>query len=143
MFQRGDPNPSDPDLGSFYGLAMPMVKHGIPAVPVQLENSTIPGALKDHRVLLMTYEGMKPMKCEVHAVLAAWVRQGGVLVFVDDDLDPYNAVRAWWNDGSNGKKYRLPREHLFEQFGVAKDAAPGSYKVGGGLADPRREQSRR
>ena len=42
MFQRGEPNPSDPDLGSFYGLAMPLVKHGIPAEPVQLENATTP-----------------------------------------------------------------------------------------------------
>ncbi len=55
-----------------------------------------------------------------------------MLVFVDDDRDPYNAVRAWWNDGSKGMKYRLPREHLFEQLGLAKDAAPGSYKVGEG-----------
>jgi hypothetical protein len=132
MFQRGDPNPSDPDLGSFYGLAMPMVKHGIPAVPAQLENATIPGALKDHRVLLMTYEGMKPMKPEVHMALAAWVRQGGALVFVDDDRDPYHAVRAWWNDTSKGMSYRTPREHLFEQLGVAKDARPGTHKVGAG-----------
>ena len=132
MFQRGDPNPSDPDLGSFYGLAMPLVKHGIPAVPVQLENATIPGALKDHRVLLMTYEGMKPMKPEVHAALAAWVRQGGALVFVDDDRDPYNAVHSWWNDASKGMSYRSPREHLFEQLGLAKDAGPGTQKVGTG-----------
>jgi arylsulfatase A-like enzyme len=132
MFQRGDPSPSDPDLGSFYGLAMPMVKHGIPAVPAQLENATIPGALKDHRVLLMTYEGMKPMKPEVHAALAGWVRQGGALVFVDDDRDPYNGVKSWWNDGARGMSYRLPREHLFEQLGLAKDASPGTHKVGAG-----------
>ena len=49
MFQRGDPNPSDAHLGSFYGLAMPLLKHGIPAEPVQLENATIPGALKDQK----------------------------------------------------------------------------------------------
>ena len=132
MFQRGDPNPSDPDLGSFYGLAMPMVKHGIPAVPAQLENATIPGALKDHRVLLMTYEGMKPMKPEVHTALAAWVRQGGALVFVDDDRDPYNGVHSWWNDASKGMSYQSPREHLFEQLGLAKDAGPGTHKVGAG-----------
>ncbi len=132
MFQRGDPSPSDTDLGSFYGLAMPLVKHGIPAVPVQLENVTIPGALKDHRVLLMTYEGMKPMKPEVHDALAAWVRQGGALVFVDDDRDPYNGVRSWWNDASRGMTYRAPREHLFERLGVGKDAGPGTRKVGAG-----------
>ncbi len=73
MFQRGEPSPSDEDLGSFYGLAMPLLKHGIPAEPVQLENATIPGALNRHKVLLMTYEGMKPMTPDVHAALADWV----------------------------------------------------------------------
>ncbi len=132
MFQRGEPNPSDEDFGSFYGLAMPMVKHGIPAVPAQLENATIPGALRDHKVLLMTYQGMKPMRPEVHAALAAWVRQGGALVFVDDDRDPYNAVRSWWNDSAKGMNYRAPRQHLFEQLGLAKDAKPGVHRVGAG-----------
>lgn len=132
MFERGDPHPSDEDFGSFYGLAMPLVKHGIPAVPAQLENATIPGALRDHRVLLLTYEGMKPMKPEVHAALASWVRQGRVLIFVDDDRDPYNGVRSWWNDASKGMKYRTPREHLFEQLGLARDAGPGMRRVGPG-----------
>jgi hypothetical protein len=132
MFQRGDPSPSDPDLGSFYGLAMPLVKHGIPAVPVQLENATIPGALKEHRVLLMTYEGMKPMKPEVHDALAAWVGQGGALVFLDGDRDPYNGVHSWWNDDARGMSYRAPREHFFEHLGLAKDARPGTWKVGAG-----------
>ena len=91
MFQRGEPNPSDKNLGSFYGLAMPLVKHGIPAEPVQLENATTPGALAPHKVLLMTYEGMKPMTPDVHDALADWVKQGGVLVFLGDDSDPYNA----------------------------------------------------
>jgi hypothetical protein len=132
MFQRGEPSPSDEHLGSFYGLAMPLLKHGIPAEPVQLENATIPGALKRQKVLLMTYEGMKPMSPDVHPALAGWVKEGGVLAFVGGDDDPYNGVRSWWNDASKGMRYKRPREHLFEQLGLAKDAAPGSYKVGKG-----------
>ena len=132
MFQRGEPDQSDENLGSFYGLAMPLLKHGIPAEPVQLENATIPGALKGQKILLMTYEGMKPMSPEVHPALASWVKDGGVLVFVGDDRDPYNGVRAWWNDKSRGMSYKPPREHLFEQLGLAKDAAPGAHPVGKG-----------
>jgi hypothetical protein len=101
-------------------------------VPAQLENATIPGALKDHRILLMTYEGMKPMTPGVHAALATWVRQGGALIFVDDDRDPYHGVRSWWNDASRGMSYRAPREHLFEQLGLPKDAAPGTHKLDAG-----------
>ncbi len=36
---------------------------------------------------------------------------------VDDDTDPYNRVREWWN--SDGRSYATPREHLFEQLGFA------------------------
>ncbi len=133
MFQRGDPSPSDDNLGSFYGLAMPLVKHGIPAEPVQLENAPIAGALAPHKILLMTYEGMKPMTPEVHPPLADWVKKGGALVFLGDDSDPYNSVRSWWNDKAKGMSYRSPREHLFEQLGLSRDAKPGRYPVGSGV----------
>ena len=111
---------------------MPLLKRGIPAEPMQLENVTIAGALKDQKILVMTYEGMKPMTADVHPALAAWVKDGGVLVFVGDDRDPYNGVRSWWNDKAKGMSYKAPREHLFEQLGLARDAAPGTYPVGKG-----------
>jgi hypothetical protein len=132
MFHRGEPTPSDPHLGSFYGLALPLVKRGFPAEPVQLENATLPNALAPYRVLLMTYEGMKPMTADVHGALAAWVKQGGALVFLGDDSDPFNAVHAWWNE-SGKASYKAPREHLFEQLGLAKDAPAGTHKVGKGV----------
>ncbi len=133
MFQRGQPSPSDPDLGSFYGLALPLVKHGMPAEPVQLENATIAGALAPHKVLFLTYEGMKPMTPEVHGPMADWVKAGGSLVFLGDDSDPYNAARSWWNDPARPMAYRAPREHLFERLGLPKDAPEGQHKVGRGL----------
>ena len=132
MFQRGEPNPSDPDLGSFYGLAMPLVKHGVPIEPVQLENAPTSGALDRHKVLFLTYEGMKPLTANVHAGLAAWVRNGGTLIFMGDDSDPYNAVRSWWNDASKGVNYPTPRIHLFEQLGLTAGTSAGTYKVGQG-----------
>lgn len=133
MFQRGEPAPSDPHLGSFYGLALPLLKRGIPAEPVQLENATMAGALKPYRVLLMTYEGMKPMTPDVHDALADWVRGGGVLLFLGDDSDPFNAVRSWWNEPGK-TSYKAPREHLFARLGLSGDTAVGFHRVGqGGL----------
>ena len=118
MFQRGEPQGSDPHLSHVYGLALPLLKRGMPVTPVQLENFSIPGALRDYRLLLLTYEGQKPFSPDVHTALADWVRQGGALVVVDDDSDPYNRVREWWN--SNGKEYDTPRAHLFEQLGLSQ-----------------------
>jgi len=117
MFQREKPTPSDPNMAQFYGLALPLLKRGMPITPVQLENVTLPDFLKEQRVLLLTYQGQKPLTASVHSVLAGWVRQGGVLVMVDDDQDPYNRVREWWND--DGKTQRVPRRHLFEELGLS------------------------
>ncbi len=132
MFQRSGPSQSDPDLGSFYGLALPLLKHGIPVEPVQLENAARARALDPYKVLFLTYEGMKPMNAAVHAALAGWVKRGGVLIFVGDDADPYNGVRAWWNDSAKGMSFKAPREHLFEQLGVGKDSAAGMHPVQNG-----------
>ncbi len=116
MFQREQPTPSDPNMAQFYGLALPLLKRGMPITPVQLENVTLPKFLDEQRVLLLTYQGQKPLTPEVHSALGGWVRNGGVLVMVDDDKDPYNRVREWWND--EGKTQRIPRQHLFEQLGL-------------------------
>jgi hypothetical protein len=117
MFERGEPTPSDPNLSHIYGLALPLLKRGMPVTPVQLENVTLPDYLKGFRVLLLTYHGMKPLSPDVHQALAAWVKRGGVLVVCDDDKDPYNTVREWWN--SDGRHYRTPREDLFDQLVAA------------------------
>jgi predicted alpha-1,6-mannanase (GH76 family) len=133
MFQRGEPTPSDPHLGNVYGLAMPLLKRGLPVSPVQLENVTVTNYLNGFRVLLLSYDGQKPLSPNVHAPLADWVRQGGVLIICDADADPYLRVREWWN--GNGQHYSTPREHLFEQLGVPASVTTGEFRpVGkGGL----------
>jgi hypothetical protein len=138
MFERADPKPSDQYLGSFYGLALPLVTHGIPAEPVQIESAAKQGSgpgsgsgfLSRYRLLFLTYEGQKPPTPAFHAALAAWVRAGGALVVVDNDDDPYNSVREWWNTAPNA--YATPRQHLFAQLGISADAS-GLFHVGKGV----------
>ena len=130
MFQRADPQPSDTNLGSFYGLAMPLLKHGMPVEPVQIESAASAGFLDRYKLLLLTYEGQKPPRPEFHSALARWVRGGGALVVVDDDRDPYNNAREWWNTAP--LTFQTPRQHLFEALGIARDAT-GVHKVGRGV----------
>jgi hypothetical protein len=125
MFQRGEPAPSDPWLGNVYGLAMPLVKSGLPVTPVQLENLTVSNYLAGFRILFLSYDGQKPLSPVVHAPLADWVKRGGVLIMCDADADPYLKVRDWWN--SDGKNYATPRLHLFEQLGIADSAMTNSF----------------
>ncbi len=130
MFQRGEPTPSDQHLGSFYGLAMPLLKRGLPVEPVQVESAVKPGFLNSYRVLLLTYEGQKPPTPQFHAALAQWVRRGGALIVVDDDHDPYNAVHDWWNTAPMA--YATPRHHLFQTLGLPIHTV-GQTTVGKGV----------
>lgn len=119
MFQREQPTPSDANMAHFYGLALPLLKRGLPVTPVQLENVTLLGFLDEQRVLLLSYQGQKPLTADVHAALTDWVKGGGCLVMAEDDSDPYNKAPEWWND--NGKSDRTPRQRLFQALGL-KDA---------------------
>jgi hypothetical protein len=124
MYQRGEPSPSDPDLSSFYGLAMPLVKHGTALTLVQMERMQDAGYLDGVRVLLLTYEGMKPTRPEMHQRIAEWVRKGNALLIYGNG-DSYNGVREWWNQ--DGATYASPQEHLTEQLGLGRNPAPGAY----------------
>jgi hypothetical protein len=130
MFQRGEPKPSDKHLSHFYGLALPLVKRGIPVAPVQLENVTVPHYLDATKVLLLTYQGMKPLSESVHEAIATWVQQGGSLVVIDDDSDAFNAVSDWWNQA--GKAFATPRVHLFAKLGWDEKQSGNSWKHGAG-----------
>jgi hypothetical protein len=131
MFQRAAPSPSDAHLGSFFGLALPLLERGMPIEPVQLETASIPGNLTGYRVLLMTYEGMKPMTPEANRAIAAWVKDGGILVFVDADLDPYSSIKSWWN--SEGKPADgTARLALFEELGLGRETRQGTHRAGRG-----------
>lgn len=130
MFQRGGPSASDGEMGHLYGLALPFLKRGMPIQPIQLENVTLPKYLNGMKVILMTYEGMKPLSPDVHEAIAKWVRDGGSLVFVDDDKDPFLKVREWWN--SDGMHYTTPRQHLFAKLGLSADPSEKVSLVGKG-----------
>lgn len=131
MFQRAAPHPSDHDMGFFYGLALPLFKAGVPLEVVQLENVLEPECLKPYRLLLLTYEGQKPLKPAYHEALAEWVRAGGALLVAGDASDPYHRVSEWWNE--NGQAATTPYAHLFDTLGVSGQYLDEPRKVGQGF----------
>ena len=134
MFQRAKPMPSDADLGNFYGLALPLIMHGIPAEPVQIESTyhgdNATSFLHQYKVLLLSYEGQKPPSPKFHDAIAAWVKAGGALVVIDNDSDPYNRAQDWWNH--NGQNQTTPRELLFRRLGLDPQSE-GAHRVGRGV----------
>ena len=134
MFQRICPEEGGDDSGefsSFFGLALPLVKAGIAARPIQLDNvRRFAGYLDAYKTLVLSYEVMKPSAPDIHQALAGWVRNGGLLIYAGDGTDPFHKVREWWNTGGNN--YANPAEHLFESLGLGRNPADGTYEIGDG-----------
>lgn len=118
-------------LTAYYGLTLPLIKHGVPVRPVQLDNLIrSPGYLDKLSVLVLSYEFMKPQSAALHQALAQWVASGGSLVYVGADTDPFHQARDWWNQGA--ASYNSPAEHLFESLGLERNPAAGAYRSGQG-----------
>ncbi|AQQ10298.1 hypothetical protein L21SP3_02127 [Sedimentisphaera cyanobacteriorum] len=147
MFQRAQPvfreaagNMDNPkraseseieDFSAFYGLTLPLLKHGIPVQAVQLDNTVrFANYLTDYKVLVLSYEFMKPQTPAVNQALAEWTAQGGVLVYVGADEDPFNNVSEWWNMGD--KECQTPSGHLLELMGIKSETEDGIYSFGEG-----------
>ncbi|MBQ4575335.1 MAG: hypothetical protein IJA85_09120 [Clostridia bacterium] len=139
MFERiypdGDPKQEAASgilFSPLYGLALPLLKHGLATRPVQLDNiRRFAGYLKAYRAMVLSYEFMKPEFPDIHNAIAGWIREGGVLVYVGDGADSFHKIRAWWNTGDCN--YNTPAEHLFEACGLSASLDNGIYEVGKGL----------
>jgi len=132
MFQRFPTHNGfeDPQFSNFYGQTLPLVKRGIPVQTVHMENLGYAASLKDIKVLVMSYSNMKPVSADVHKQLAAWVKQGGVLIYCGKDDDPYQSVMEWWD--TNGNKFTAPSQHLFKLLGINPTKENQKFKVGKG-----------
>src|SRR5690606_32433687 len=108
MFQRFPTHDGydDPQLANFYGLALPLLKRGVPVKTVHIENLGYPEALAQTKVLLMTYANMKPLDPKAHEQIASWVKNGGKLIYCGTDTDPFQTVQEWWN--TKGNSYASP-----------------------------------
>lgn len=135
MFQRFPTHQSyeDPQFSNFYGQTFPLLKRGVPVETVHAENLSYPGALKNIKVLVMSYSNMKPLSPEVHERLARWVGQGGVLIYCGRDDDPYQTVLEWWN--TKGNHFPAPVDHLFGLLHIKPELADDrvqAFKAGSG-----------
>lgn len=132
MFQRFPTHKGyeDPQLSDFYGMILPLLKRGIPAEIVHMENLGFASSLKNIKLLVMSYANMKPQSAQVHRQLAAWVNNGGNLFYYGRDADPFQQVKEWWN--SDSMHYQAPSAHLFELMKIKTSASNGVYRYGKG-----------
>lgn len=86
-----------------------------------------PDTLDEYNLLVCSYEFMKPLSPDVNNSLAAWVQNGGVLVYVGDGSDPFHTIRSWWTG-----RYDSPVQHLTQLLGIGTEPADGTYACGKG-----------
>ncbi|MGQ9454566.1 MAG: hypothetical protein ACUVRS_06975 [Armatimonadota bacterium] len=110
-WQRGAPYASNYDC--FYGITLPLVYRGIPIQVAQLERSPEKGYLDAYKVILMSYDIMKPTSPNYNQAITSWVKKGGVLVFFGG-TDAYNSLREWWTRAG----FVSPQEELYTRLGV-------------------------
>tara|TARA_R110002049_G_scaffold28018_5_gene96664 strand:+ start:10939 stop:13161 length:2223 start_codon:yes stop_codon:yes gene_type:complete len=139
MFQRVPTHNGyeDPQFSNFYGQTLPLVKRGVPVRTVHMENLSYETTLEDIKVLVMSYSNMKPTSSEDHKQLADWVKNGGVLVYVGKDDDPYQSVMEWWN--TEDSTYKSPSENLFELLNIDLSSNKIEFKVEKGTLHVLRE----
>jgi len=139
MFQRFPTHNGfeDPQFSIFYGQTLPLVKRGVPVQTVHMENLGYAATLKDIKVLVMSYANQKPMTVDVHTNLAKWVKNGGVLMYIGKDDDPYQSVMEWWD--TKGNKFTAPSQHLFKLLGINPTKENEHFKVGKGAVYVLRE----
>lgn len=130
MYQRFPKHEAyeDPQLSNYYGMALPLLKRGIPVTNIFMENLNLPATLNDIKVLVISYASMKPLKAIYHSYLSDWVKAGGTLVYCASDQDPFQTVKEWWNTGDY--QFHRPSDHLFQKMGIVEDtAATDGYAV--------------
>ncbi|WP_439694912.1 hypothetical protein ACFGVS_17485 [Mucilaginibacter sp. AW1-7] len=132
MFQRFPTHNGfeDPQFSNFYGQTLPLLKHGVPVQTVHMENLGYAASLKNIKVLVMSYANMKPISAQIHQQLAAWVKQGGILIYCGRDDDPYQSVMEWWD--TKGNNFTAPSQHLFKLLGINPVGDSQKLNVGKG-----------
>ena len=102
-----------------YGLTLPLVERGIPMSFVSLDRLTDLSQLSGVKVLLLSYDIMKPLSEQCNQVLADWVKTGGVLLYAGG-LNGFDDMQSqWW-----GAKGETPLQNLISHLGLDVTYSP-------------------
>ncbi|MDR1093038.1 MAG: hypothetical protein LBL66_02700 [Clostridiales bacterium] len=96
-----------------YSMAVPLLKRGVPVDIISLESLLSIDALKDTKILVLSYDFIKPEYWFYNATVAEWVDKGGVLVYAGGENEGQD-IDFWWKD----REYGSPQAELFARLGL-------------------------
>lgn len=106
----------------FYGLTLPLLEKGLPISITSLDCVKTKADLEGVKLLVVSYDIMKPISEETNRAIADWVKDGGVLLYAGgSDAYSTEVSTEWW-----AKQNTTPTAHLFEQLGL--DVAISNYE---------------
>lgn len=96
-----------------HSLSLPIIEWGIPLEVTTLDKVTSAQDLEGIKVLILSYDIMKPLSEEVNQAVADWVKQGGSLLYVGGHDAAESISGEWWSD-----KGQTPLENLLSHLGL-------------------------
>ena len=88
--------PSSSD--SLLGMTLPLLTDGIPLTITSMEQIRSTEDLAGVNLLLLSFDGQKPMDEDVCRIIADWIREGGVCLYVGGH-DEYDRIEGkWWSE---------------------------------------------
>jgi hypothetical protein len=96
-----------PPLQGIYGLILPLLAAGVPVSACILERSNEAAYLKRFRVIVLSYEALKPLDATTNENVARWVRGGGSLIVLGA-ADGLEGEGMWWRQAGHPS----PLHHL-------------------------------
>ncbi len=98
---------------SISGIYYSLQNDGIPVDTVYLDNLTSKDQLKDVKLLMVSYDAIKPLTETANQVIAQWVKDGGRLLYLGGN-DGFSEIDCeWW-----GAKNTTPINDLITQLGL-------------------------
>ena len=102
--------PSSSD--SLLGMTLPLLTDGIPLTITSMEQIRSSKDLDGINLLLLSFDGQKPQDASVCEIIADWIEQGGVCLYVGGH-DQYDQISgSWWG------AYGTPFGALLDMLGL-------------------------
>ena len=109
-------------------MALPLLTKGIQTEIITLESLTTPESLKDIKVLILSYDFIKPEFELYNQTITDWVQNGGTLIYIGGK-NYQQSMQHWWTE----KGAESPQAHLFAELGIQISSADYSQNFNGTL----------